>query len=348
MKVHFSKVIVGACLSTIVIACSSSEDQPGTTVTANTGGTPAVGTGGAKATGGATGVVNATGGKAATGGAAPTATGGATAAATGGKAATGGAAPAATGGATAAATGGKAATGGATTAGGATVSATGGATTAGGASATGGSTSAACAAYTGPGAPSAGGAGGATATFCSPTAGTISLSGLCATGCSAGQVTMTGSSAGLTITGTVNSNDPVFYANPIQQTTTGKLCDGFSASDPTTGTAYTSLAIGIKNNMTTSQVINISLADAASNSSSAYQLLLNASVTVAAGATVTQTFKWSNCGTAANCTSFTQSCSLPTGVNFDPTKLLKLGLGLGGTTYPITGVNFTITSVTFS
>jgi hypothetical protein len=159
---------------------------------------------------------------------------------------------------------------------------------------------------------------------------------------------MTGSTAGLTITGTVNSANPVFYANPIPQTTTGMSCDGFSATDPVTGTAYTSLTIGIKNNMTTPQIITISLADAGSSSTAAYQLLLNASVTVAAGATVTQTFKWSNCGTAASCTSFTQSCSAPSGVTFDPSKLLKLGLGLGGTTYPITGVDFAITSVTFS
>lgn len=164
---------------------------------------------------------------------------------------------------------------------------------------------------------------------------------------------MTGTASGLTITGKVYSEDPVFDANPVPNNIQGGSCDGFSATDPTSHQPYTSMTIGIKNNMATAQTINVSLTDLASGTTpTSYKL--KASITVPAGATIEETLRWgiegSRCqADAGSCLEFEPSCTLGAGTTFDPTHLLSLGLGLGKSPsdYPINDVNVVITSISF-
>jgi hypothetical protein len=200
--------------------------------------------------------------------------------------------------------------------------------------------------------------GGAAVTglFCGVVSNEIDLSGLCSTGCQSGEVIMTGTAAGLTITADhIYSNSPVFRANPVSKTLDGKDCVGFSATDPQNQQPYTSLSIGIKNNMNTAQTIKLTLEDLASGPVP-LQYKLEGAISVPAQSTVEQTLRWGTAGSrcsqsdAGNCTEFSPLCTLPEGFNFDPTHLLKLGLSVGdaSTAYPITNVDILVTSLAFN
>jgi hypothetical protein len=165
---------------------------------------------------------------------------------------------------------------------------------------------------------------------------------------------MTGSTNGLAITGKIYSADPVFDGNPVPNNIQGGQCAGFSATDPNNHKPYTSMTIGIKNNMASAQTINVTLADSPSGAEQVTYTLA-ASVNVPAGGTVEETLRWgtesSRCSQsdAGSCIDFAATCALGAGATFDPTHLLRLGLGVGNnaTTYPITNVDIVITSITF-
>lgn len=349
-----SVLSIGAAAGVILLGCGGGNNDDtttfgtGGTVTVASGGTKA-NTGGASGTGGTkanTGGSNSTGGTKASTGGAPTVTGGAPT--------TGGAAPTTGGAATAGGTasvGGVASTGGAAAGGGATAvggsgttpvaggsTATGGTAAGGGATSTAGATStnAACKPFTST----------ITNPFCTVTSSSIDLAGICQSGCGTGDVTMTGSSAGLAITGSIGSASPVFNANPVPNNVDGGSCAGLSARNPANGQEYTSLTISIVNNMSTEQVVNVIITDLSSGTNPV-SYTLTASVTIpptgtdGGSATVTKTLQWS---------TFTPSCALPSGNAFDASQILKLGLGVGdsSTTYPIDNVDIVVKSLAFN
>lgn len=190
--------------------------------------------------------------------------------------------------------------------------------------------------------------------FCTVLSSELPLSSICATGCSAGGVTLTGASNGLTITGKIFSDNPLFFGNPVPNNTEGGKCAGFSATDPQSRANYTGVQISVTNNMPTPQNVNLTMLDMTGGTLSApVTCALSADIPVPANTTVTETLKWgiagSLCGTAAHCTEFDSECGGDAGGTFDPTRLLKLGLAVGNasTSYPIDNVNIRINSITF-
>jgi len=315
----------------IATACSSN-DQASAVAEASggaatsTGGNRSTGGSSAKATGGATLV--ATGGAAPTGG--QSSTGGASATPTGGQPSTGGSSAAATGGSSP--TAGASATGGTTSNAGAT--ATGGTASIGGASANGGSSSVPtnCQVFT----------DAPPAIYCSPSGNTIPVNAICTgvLGCSTGGIVIKGGTSGLSISGNVSSAAPIFQSTPF---TNGDCASGgISATDATTGTPFTGMSVTLTNAGTSPVVVNILLPDIASapGSTSLYSATMTASVTVQPGTTpTTVAMHWSD---------FSPSCTLGN-VKFDPTKILALGVSVGGssTTYPVP-VNIAISSLSFT
>lgn len=190
--------------------------------------------------------------------------------------------------------------------------------------------------------------------FCTVLSSDLPLSGICTTGCSAGGVTLTGSSSGLAITGKIFSETPLFFGNPVPNNIEGGKCAGFSAADPQSHTNYTGVQISVTNSMSTPQEVTLMLLDMTGGTLSVPTTCeLSAAIPVPANTTVTQTLKWgiagSQCGGAAHCAEFVSECDADAGSTFDPTRLLKLGLAVGSasTSYPIENVNISINSITF-